>query len=188
MAARAAQQATNGELQPLSQSPLMPPAVFPEAPAPTSQPSPGRPDLGVAANVVRSQLKSEFAKDMWENYIQGKGDVQLTDAQFKAITQQAAKLPPLKTDQIPLEDGTVLTRKQFAFRGEFAQAVGTASVFYSGNTPVGFYDSYDMNERPAGVRTSKAERETTVGRIVGKMSPTTRDFLIYYGVINVNRK
>jgi hypothetical protein len=79
-----------------------------------------RPDLGAAGNLVRGQLNSEVAKDLWENYMQGKGDVPLSEAQFQALVGQAANLTPIRTDDIPLEDGSTLTRKLFSFTGEFA--------------------------------------------------------------------
>lgn len=150
-----------------------------------------RPDLGFLGNNIRRYAGSDFSKDMFENYWNGSGDVELTGKRFAGI------LLDIKAGKFPVKDPSPIILKNpngssssgtkynvdFYDNQEYKLVFGRATIYTnnSGNI-VGFYDYYDFDSKPFGIRSFKNELKT---RAVRYASPNkAKPFAIRYGYSN----
>ena len=150
-----------------------------------------RSDLGYLGNIIRSYAGSNFSKDMFENYWNGNGDVELSGKRFAGI------LLDIKADKIPMtNNGEVILKSSdgtsskgsvhvanFYNSNEYSLAFGRATIYKNadGNV-VGFYDFYDFDTKSWGTRHFKNEVKT---RAVRYASPSSAEpFAIRYGYSN----
>nr|WP_303037431.1 RHS repeat-associated core domain-containing protein [uncultured Duncaniella sp.] len=150
-----------------------------------------RSDLGYLGNIIRSYAGSNFSKDMFENYWNGNGDVELSGKRFAGI------LLDIKADKIPMtNNGEVILKSSdgtsskgsvhvanFYNSNEYSLAFGRATIYKNadGNV-VGFYDFYDFDTKSWGTRHFKNEVKT---RAVRYASPSSaKPFAIRYGYSN----
>ena len=150
-----------------------------------------RSDLGYLGNIIRSYAGSNFSKDMFENYWNGNGDVELSGKRFAGI------LLDIKADKIPMtNNGEVILKSSdgtsskgsvhvanFYNSNEYSLAFGRATIYKNadGNV-VGFYDFYDFDKKSWGTRHFKNEVKT---RAVRYASPSSaKPFAIRYGYSN----
>ena len=143
--------------------------------------------LGPVGNMIRSFLSSDFSKTLFENYWLGKGDIKLSGKEFAGV------LMYLKQPGTYVRNGDALligesgrsysgaiATANFYSSENYALAFGTAEVFLNKRGHiVGFYDEYNFNALPWGVRSVKNEIKT---RLVKAASPRkSKDFFIRYG-------
>jgi hypothetical protein len=113
---------------------------------------------------IRSFLESSFDKEMFNNFWLGKGDVNLTAAQFKNIALEAKRLG------IDFSKGKWVTRNNqyvletvVSFYGskEYAASLGRATMYfdYQGNA-VGLVDYFDFDAKSWFERPLSAEFKT----------------------------
>lgn len=145
-----------------------------------------RPNLGWP-NSIRDLLPRGFSRDMFDNYILGKGDYQLSPGRFQDIVDTTARLrqPPSNPVYVTGLNGEPLQRVTYNFSSapDYARSLGSASLFYDGaGNPVGFYDDYNFD--PAvDKRKLWPEIETRAVHAVHPFLPaTTRPFQIRYGL------
>lgn len=148
-----------------------------------------RPDLGTEGNLIRGFMHPGFTQDMFENYWLGKGDVDLSDARFKDITDYAGTLP-LPTGKnagwVTGPNGETLQKRMYNLYGspDYRRSLGTSTLFYDqSGKPVGFYDYYNFDpstpQHPRN-RSWDAEAETRIMNWLGSLHGA-KDFPIYYG-------
>ena len=63
----------------------------------------GRPDLGYVGNFIRDRAGSEFSKDLFENYWQSGGNVNLGNQRFNSIVNAAGAV--VSTSSVTLSNG-----------------------------------------------------------------------------------
>jgi RHS repeat-associated protein len=152
-------------------------------PAPDS-----REDLGYLGNEIRDRAGSDFSKNMFENYWNGSGDVELSGKKFAGVLMYVKENNPeaSKPNDITLKnnDGTTSTGTtrvvNFYNSKEYSLVFGRSTLYYnsSGNI-VGFYDTYDFDSKSWGTRSTENEIKT---RMVRYASPSTaKPFKIRYG-------
>jgi RHS repeat-associated protein len=144
-----------------------------------------RPDLGKVGNLIRGFAGSDFSKDLFENYWQGKGVYYLSYKNFKA-TSDFIKQSNLKARKgIPIDLGG----EQFEARVEnfygseiFDKAFGSATIIYDLNgKPVGFFDIYDFDPHKWGDRSIASETKTRLVYLASIFGRNARPFAILYG-------
>jgi hypothetical protein len=142
-------------------------------------------ELGKVGNEIRSFLKSDFAKDLFEQYWLGKGDYWLSKKEFENVVLAAEKAG---AKNIP---GTVVVihgheyiQKIISFYGSerYAKAFGTATMIYTkqGNA-VGFFDTYDFDYR-WGQRTIGAELQTDAVNLASHYAGNASVYRIFYNM------
>ena len=152
-------------------------------PAPDS-----REELGYLGNEIRDRAGSDFSKNMFENYWNGSGDVELSGKKFAGVLMYVKENNPeaSKPNDITLKnnDGTTSTGTtrvvNFYNSKEYSLVFGRSTLYYnsSGNI-VGFYDTYDFDSKSWGTRSTENEIKT---RMVRYASPSTaKPFKIRYG-------
>ncbi|TAM92963.1 MAG: hypothetical protein EPN39_21215 [Chitinophagaceae bacterium] len=158
-----------------------------------SSPRPkSREDLGFIGNNIRKRAGSEFSKDLFENYWNGKGNLELSGERFAGILMYVKDKNPKSSAPVPVNflnsKGEIITsgsKKAVSFYSspEYDKAFGTATLYYNskGNI-IGFYDKYDFDSKPWGERSTKNE---IITRSVEMFSPDkARDFDIDFGYSN----
>jgi hypothetical protein len=155
----------------------------------SSSPTPeSREDLGFMGNKVRNRAGSEFSKNMFENYWNGNGDVELSGQRFAGVLMYIKENNPSSDPSTPVilknNDGTTSTGSKsvvsFYSSPEYNKVFGSSTIYYNqqGNV-VGFYDFYDFDSKSWGQRTVKNE---VITRMVETVSPGTAvPFSIRYG-------
>ena len=131
----------------------------------------GRPDLLGYGNFYRNQMGTDAGKDMFERYWLGKGDMVLTKKQFNEIVK-LAKLQGAD-DIIGTStnlNGQEVIAKVISFYGtEHGNSLGRATIYYNTKgVAVGFYDKFDFDPKPLGVRSFEAEVKTRLVNLDGK--------------------
>ncbi|REG74750.1 RHS repeat-associated protein, partial [Algoriphagus antarcticus] len=131
----------------------------------------GRPDLLGYGNFYRNQMGTEAGKDMFERYWLGKGDMVLTKQQFKDIV----KLAKLQGADVTIGtstsyNGQQVIAKVISFYGtEHANSLGSATIYYdTKGGAIGFYDNFDFDAKPWGVRSFEAEVKTRLVNLDGQ--------------------
>ena len=149
-----------------------------------------REDLGVLGNLIRDQASSEFSKNMFENFWNGGGDIELTGKQFAGILlylkKNNVKGEKVKNINLKGKSGIIYpgSSYNYSFYGtEYERAFGTSTIYYNskGNV-VGFYDVYDFDSKPWGKRSLKNELITRGVNLVSSRS--SQSFKIRYGYSN----
>lgn len=143
----------------------------------------GRPDLGWS-NLIRDLLPRGFSRDMFDNYIQGKGDYELSRDRFQDIVNAANAMPPPKLKDVVGPNSEYLQRRIYDFSDspDYRRSLGSASLFYDrSGQPVGFYDKYNFD--PAiGKRKSWPEIQTRMMHAGRSLLPeAAKPFQIRYG-------
>ncbi len=138
---------------------------------------------GIGAE-IRGYLTTEFGKAMFDNYWFSHGNVTLSDARFNDIVNNAGRV--LSRNLVILSNGHVGVAQVHSFYGNnpYAAVLGAATIYYQGETPVGFQDSYDFNWRwmwGSGRRTVLNELKTRAVSVSGWMRGAT-PFNIIYGI------
>jgi RHS repeat-associated protein len=147
-----------------------------------------RESLSMTGNQVRNRAGSEFSKDLFENYWNGGGDVELSGKRFAGMLVYMKDNEPKASapSKVTLSNGNGTysdgTKRNVSFYSstEYDKAFGTATVYYNakGNV-VGFYDYYDFDSKPWGQRSTKNE---IITRAVEFVSPNNaKPFSIRYG-------
>ena len=145
----------------------------------------GRPNLGWS-NLIRDLLPRGFSRDMFDNYIQGKGDYELSPDRFQDIVNAANAMPPPKLKDVVGPNGEYLQRRIYNFSDspDYEKSLGSARLFYDrSGQPVGFYDNYNFD--PAkNKRSTPHELETRAMYGVHALgwTPSAKPFQIRYGV------
>lgn len=156
---------------------------------PTSRPSTqgaGKVNVGDPVNMVgrmiRSQVDSDFEKKAFDRYWTGGGDTALTTGEFQDIVNSAQGLPVLETFQVGTKSGSFIAHKfDFYSNEKYNAGLGSAWIIYGdGGRAVGFYDRYDFNSKPWGVRSIKAELQTRAVQAAGYYSGAA-PYQITYG-------
>ena len=129
-------------------------------------------NLGRLGNFIRDvsgKLNSDFEQRMFARYWKGKGDYTLTDYEFNDILSKAVAVK-ITNDYVLLS---------LYGSSTYDYAIGSATLYYSSeNSQLSFYDKYDFDPQPFGVRSYGAEWVTTFTSIA---SPSTaRSFEIRY--------
>lgn len=123
-------------------------------------------------------LSSEFEEKCFDNYWYAKGDMILTDNDWQGIKQHAeSEYASSSTDSnTNLKKVTI----NFYNNPEYNYALGHSSVYFEGNTAVGFKDLYDFNSIEEKSREVLAELGT---RIVGSFGNIygAKPYTITYG-------
>ena len=138
-------------------------------------------------NTIRNGLDSDFEKKLFSNYWEGNGDYTLSNEEFELIVSYAETLTPTSAHSVDIwEQDLHYTVKQFSFYGNanYDQALGTATLIYdtqSGNA-VGFYDYYNFDPKPIGVRSYSAEFQTRAVKYAGERQGA-RPFSVRYGAV-----
>ncbi|WP_222116056.1 RHS repeat domain-containing protein [Algoriphagus algorifonticola] len=131
-----------------------------------------RPDLLGYGNFYRNQMGTEAGKDMFERYWLGKGDMTLTQSQFEEIASLAKAKGADKIEGKKIElNGKEVIAKVISFYGTVhANSLGSSTLYYDlNNNPVGFYDVFDFDPKPWGVRSYEAEIKTRLVNLDGQM-------------------
>lgn len=143
-----------------------------------------RPDLG-GWGLVRNLLPRGFSRDMFDNYMQGNGDYELSPERFQDIVNTADGIKNPKLLDVSGPDGEPLQRRTYNFGDapDYKLSLGSASLFYDkSGKPAGFYDDYNFD--PAtNKRNDSHELETRamyVARGLG-LAPQAKPFKIKYG-------
>lgn len=151
-----------------------------------------REDLGYLGNNIRNRAGSEFSKNMFENYWNGDGDVELSGERFAGILMYLKENNPKASDPISVnfkgsDSGIIGTGSKkaisFYLSSEYDKVFGTSTLYYNskGNI-IGFYDKYDFDFKPWGERSAKNEVITIAFET---FSPkTANDFKIRFGYSN----
>lgn len=152
----------------------------------TSPTPESRDDLSGFGNIIRENAGSEFSKNLFENYWNGGGDIELTDERFAGILLYVKKNATQESEgsrvNIVSQNGNIIdvgSQKLFDFysSSEYDKAFGKATLFYNskGNV-IGFYDCYDFDSKSWGERSYKNE---IITRSVSYASPEkARSFII----------
>ncbi|GMQ30629.1 hypothetical protein Aconfl_32720 [Algoriphagus confluentis] len=131
-----------------------------------------RPDLPGYGNFYRNQMGTEAGKDMFERYWLGKGDMTLTQSQFEEIASLAKAIGADKIEGKKIElNGKEVNAKVISFYGTVhANSLGSSTLYYDlNNNPIGFYDVFDFDPKPWGVRPYDAEIKTRLVNLDGQM-------------------
>lgn len=132
----------------------------------------------VIYNIARLFLDSEFEEKCFDNYWFAMGDMVLTDNDWQGIKQHAeSEYASSSTDSnTNLKKVTI----NFYNNPEYNYALGNSSVYFEGNTAVGFKDPYDFNSIEENSREVLAELGT---RIVGSFGNIygAKPYTITYG-------
>lgn len=103
--------------------------------------------MGWLGRKIQSRAEGDYAKELFENFWNGGGDITLTDEQFADI----ASLAKIKEEGGFVErNGRYVKYKRVSFYGtKYAAAFGDADMYFDVfGRPVGFSDTYDFNPYP----------------------------------------
>ena len=136
--------------------------------------------IGGYGGEIQSQAGSQFSKDMFWNYWNGKGDVDIKGQRFASILMYLKENKSVPTDLD--SKGDKITGKVVSFyeSEEYALVFGRATVYYDPKgRVVGLFDNYDFDSKSFGTRSPKNEIKT---RLVNFFSPSfSKPFNIRYG-------
>ena len=145
---------------------------------------PGRPDLGKLGNLIRRFAGSDFSKDLFENYWQGKGTFYLSEKEFDNIAAEADKAGAknITGTKITLNGKEYIVKIISFYASErYNKAIGSGTMIYDLNgSPVVFYDKYDFDPKHWGNRSLSAEVITRMVFLSSSLSHS-KDFDVYYG-------
>lgn len=147
-----------------------------------------KPDLGGIGNTIRAQTGSDFAERLFENYWQGKGDWELSQADFDDIVKVARDSKTKKSiTTVQSDDGKELERWDVDFRNSqkynYALGSGAQIFFDKSGSPVGFSDTYNFDPKPwfqDDARTPKHEIITRSVDLFGR-AHAAKAFKITFG-------
>jgi hypothetical protein len=117
-------------------------------------------------------MGTEAGKDMFERYWLGKGDMVLTKPQFNEIVEFAKSQGAEGIEGTPTTyNGQPAIAKVISFYGTpHANSLGSATLYYdSKGNAIGFYDYYNFDSKPWGVRPFDAELKTRLVNLDGQM-------------------
>jgi LysM repeat protein len=141
-----------------------------------------RPDLGVLGNQIRNRAGSEYSKDMFENYWQSKGTVNVSASRFHSILAAAGEV--ISSSPVTLSNGEPGVAKVHNFykSNEYALVLGRATIYYNkSGQAVGFYDFYNFDPKAWGKRSPENEAKTRMVATAGYIQGAT-PFVIKYGL------
>ena len=144
----------------------------------------GRPDLGFVGNKIRDRAGSEFSKDLFENYWQGGGDINISNQRFNSIVNEATS-PVGSAKNVTLSNGQSGTAQVFNFynSSEYSLAIGNGTIFYNqAGTAVGFNDTYDFNPLWFNTHRSLTNELKTIGVHTAGSLYGAKPFNFSYGV------
>lgn len=142
--------------------------------------------LGLFGKFVTYLLKGELSKKLFAQYWTGQGDYYLSQSEIVQIASEIDRLGVsgcADSSYIRTPDSVLLQRKLINFykSGELSNAFGYGTIYLKGNVLAGFYDNYDFNPKPRGVRPFKHELKTRLMNIIGRLKGA-RNFKVFYGV------
>ena len=149
-------------------------------------------EMGVLGAAIRSQLESNFAKDLFEHFWMDLGNATLNDEQFSKIVQEALfgdgrfRDTEGKDINVYTPWGSVTFGKVYSVSfyksSEYGLAFGTANLYFDlqGN-PIGFRDYYDFDHQPAGQRSTSAEGKTRAVAKASEIANRGTPYSITYG-------
>ena len=142
-----------------------------------------RTDLSGLGNTIRDEVDSEYAKDLFENYWTGGGDLDMDSKQFVGMLLYIKKNSGEDGFWMGgMKDATLVGGSGSEYKGgvrvanfdnsdEYNLALGRASILYNSDSRiVGFWDPYDFDSKSWGTRTYKNE---VITRAVRYASPST---------------
>ena len=150
--------------------------------------SSSRENLGKLGNTIREKAGSAFSKDLFENFWNGNGDIELSSKEFAGIlnyikNESPSSSPALDAKGFSLDGGCVKDTKRavnFYSSPALDKAFGTATIYYNSKGAIsGFYDNYNFDKKKWGSRSLKAEIQTRAVRISSPKSSSKYD--IKYG-------
>lgn len=157
----------------------------------TSPTPESREDLGFIGNNIRDRAGSEFSKNMFENYWNGEGDVELSSERFAGILIYVKENNPSTSGKTEIKLANANGTSQAGYKQavsfysspEYDKVFGTSTLYYNQkNQIVGFYDFYDFDSKEWGQRSTKNE---IITRAVDFFSPSTaKPFNLRYGFSN----
>lgn len=140
---------------------------------------------GVGAE-IRGYLTTEFGKAMFDNYWFSHGNVTLSAARFNDIVSHAGRVQ--SSYPVTLSNGQAGVAQVHSFYGNnnpYSLSLGSATIYYQNEMPVGFSDNYNFNWRRylfnSGRRSFGAELKTRMVGTAGFLRGAT-SFDIIYGI------
>ena len=150
-----------------------------------------RQDLGFLGNQIREYAGSEYSKNVFENYWNGGGDIELSSERFAGIlldikNGNGISRKNRSNDTYAFTNNEGQTKQYYACvysfyeSKEYSLVYGSATMYTDEKERfVGFYDTYDFDSKKWGERSVKNELKT---RAVRYASPkTAKSFDIRYG-------
>ena len=144
-----------------------------------------RTDLSGLGNTIRDQIDSEYAKDLFENYWTGGGDLEMDSKQFVGMLLYIKKNSGEDGFWMSgMKDATLVGGSGSEYKGgvrvanfdnsdDYNLALGRASILYNKESRIlGFTDDYDFDSKPIGTRTYKNEAITRAVRYASPSSAT----------------
>lgn len=143
--------------------------------------------MGILGKVIRKVLRGELSKRLFEQYWTGQGNYYLSDREMITIAGEMQRLGAgYCTDSsfVKDNDSVVVQRRLINFykSKDLANALGYATVYIHGNAVTGFYDDYDFNPKPLGIRGFIHEMKTRFMHIAGRLHGA-KAFEILYGSV-----
>lgn len=144
--------------------------------------------LGLVGKMVSVLLKGKFAKKLFAQYWNGGGNYYLSDEEAVLIATEINRLGNGYCVDSSVVAGAgsnaMLKRKLYNFytSAPLVDAIGYGTVYFNGNLMAGFYDDYDFNPKPKGVRPFIHELKTRLMHFMGKIRGA-KAFEIYYGEV-----
>lgn len=144
---------------------------------------PARPDLGAAGNTIRNRLTSDYEKELFERYWLGQGNKVLTQSELDSAVN-ALSTSIVSQSQVTI-NGTQYTKTLVSFyaNADFDQAYGSATIYYDSNgQAAGFFDNYNFDSKPWGVRPYRFEVQTRAVGTAGTTFGNAQSYEICNGV------
>lgn len=144
--------------------------------------------LGLVGKMVSVLLKGKFAKKLFAQYWNGGGSYYLSEEEAILIASEINRLGNrFCVDSSVVtgnESNMPVKRKLYNFytSAPLVDAIGYGTVYFNGNIMTGFYDDYDFNPKPKGVRPFIHELKTRLMHFMGKIRGA-KAFEIYYGEV-----
>lgn len=143
--------------------------------------------LGLVGKMVSVLLKGKFAKNLFAQYWNGGGNYYLSDEEVVLIATEISRLGNsycVDSSVVSKDANALLKRKLYNFYSStpLVDAIGYGTAYFNGNVMAGFYDDYDFNPKPKGVRPFIHELKTRLMHFMGKIRGA-KAFEIYYGEV-----
>lgn len=143
--------------------------------------------LGLVGKMVSVLLKGKFAKTLFAQYWNGGGNYYLSDEEAVLIATEINRLGNsycVDSSVVGNDTNALLKRKLYNFYSSapLVDAIGYGTAYFNGNVMAGFYDDYDFNPKPKGVRPFIHELKTRIMHFMGKIRGA-KAFEIYYGEV-----
>jgi hypothetical protein len=144
-----------------------------------------RKSLGLSGGFIRMFIPGKRAKKLFTHYWTGGGDYYLNNEEIILIASEYNRLGnKVCEDSANInKDGEKYMRKRVNFYGspKLAHAIGHGILFLKNNELAGFYDYYDFDPQPKGVRPSFHEFKTRTMNWMGRLRGA-KPFKIFFGV------